>query len=76
MRQLDEWGDAISDDNNDDDDDGVRDSIRNLYEEDWNWNPIDEAPVHRGRTDFWDSNFEGVDAIYFAPDEDDGWDRR
>ena len=55
MATLDSWGDHVED--------------RNLYKKDWNWNPIDEAPVHEGRTDYW-PNYEGVDEIYYGDDEE------
>jgi diketogulonate reductase-like aldo/keto reductase len=59
MTTLDSWGDHIPSDQD-----------RNIYKEEWNWNPIDEAPVHRGRMDFW-PHYEGVDEIYFADDEEE-----
>ncbi|KAL3906908.1 MAG: hypothetical protein SGILL_009086, partial [Bacillariaceae sp.] len=48
MQLLDDWGDAVSEEQ------------RNIYEEDWGWNPIDEATdVHAGSTDYW-PHYEGV----------------
>jgi len=59
MATLDSWGDSIPNEEH-----------RNLYKEDWNWNPIDEAPVHVGRMDYW-PKYEGVDEIYYADDNED-----
>lgn len=47
MMVLDQWGDHVTP------------SDRNIYKEDWNWNPIDEAPVHYGRTHYW-PNYQGI----------------
>ena len=49
MALLDTWGDRVS----------VPE--RNIYKKDWNWNPIDEAPVHTGRTTYWDTNYTDID---------------
>jgi diketogulonate reductase-like aldo/keto reductase len=48
MTALDDWGDEFTDEQ------------RNIYEEDWGWNPIDEATkVGLGRTDYW-PDYKGV----------------
>ncbi len=41
MILLDEWGEHLPYEH------------RNIYKEDWNWNPIDEAPVHVGMDGYW-----------------------
>jgi diketogulonate reductase-like aldo/keto reductase len=41
MELLDQWGNHIPYEH------------RNVYKKDWNWNPIDEAPVHSGNEDYW-----------------------
>jgi diketogulonate reductase-like aldo/keto reductase len=61
MQQLDDWGVLVAE--------GADGDVRNLYEEDFEWNPIDEAPAHRGRTGYWESNFAGVDEVYFGADD-------
>lgn len=43
MELLDEWGSHLPYED------------RNIYKEDWNWNPIDEAPLHIGKDDYWPS---------------------
>ena len=51
-----------------------------LYKDDWNWNPIDEAPVHLGQEfAYWADNFTDVDESYIDehllhPPEEDAWD--
>lgn len=57
MDLLDEWGDSVPH------------HERNMYELDWGWNPIDEAPVHLGITHFW-PNYEGIDINYLEEDYD------
>ncbi|CAB9506429.1 keto reductase family 1 member C1 homolog [Seminavis robusta] len=47
MKLLDDWGDNVTPQQG------------NLYKMDWNWNPVDEASVHLGRTDYW-PHYEGV----------------
>ena len=42
MEILDHLGDEIT-----------LDSDKNVYKRDWNWNPIDEAPVHLGYIHYW-----------------------
>mmetsp|Transcript_23697 Transcript_23697/g.48587 ORF Transcript_23697/g.48587 Transcript_23697/m.48587 type:complete len:104 (-) Transcript_23697:98-409(-) len=73
MDILDHWGDHVPY------------QYRNIYKRDWNWNPIDEAPVHAGRGEYW-PRFTGVDVDldledvggYPHDEEDDdyehGWD--
>lgn len=60
MATLDHWGDE------------VKSQERNIYKKDWNWNPIDEAPVSkRSRTsDYW-PKYEGVDEIYLTDDDEE-----
>ena len=57
MDILDNWGDHVPY------------HYRNIYKRDWNWNPIDEAPVHDAGDDsvaaskskgYW-PDYEGVD---------------
>jgi len=48
MNVLDHWGDSIKKKN------------RLMYKRSWNWNPIDEADVHLGKTHYW-PKFEGVE---------------
>jgi len=45
MKLLDEWGGIT-----------VPNQQRNIYKKEWNWNPIDEAPVHIGRTHYFNNN--------------------
>jgi len=47
MKLLDEWGDHVPYED------------RNIYKTDWNWNPIDEAPIHRGNTQYW-PDYKGI----------------
>ena len=51
-----------------DDDDDIQMNKKNLYKRDWNWNPIDEAPVHLGYTHYW-PNYTNVQ--YDEDDDDD-----
>jgi diketogulonate reductase-like aldo/keto reductase len=46
MRLLDEWGNTVSPED------------RLMYKEEWDWNPVDEADVHEGDTD-WFPDFHG-----------------
>ena len=48
MEALDQWGTHLS----------YHD--RNIYKQDWNWNPIDEAPLHIGREDYWTTNYQEI----------------
>ena len=52
MDRLDGWGDSVPH------------HEQNVYELDWGWNQIDEAPVHLGLTHFW-PHFEGVVVDFF-----------
>ena len=47
--------------------DDVEWNRRNIYKTDWNWNPIDEAPIHLGQTHFW-PDYVGVKEFYFGED--------
>ena len=65
MLLLDNWGDHVTDEQ------------RNIYEEDWGWNPIDdlasESEVKLGKTNYW-PEFEGVkwtDEIYNENEHDE-----
>jgi len=58
MTVLDHWGDSIPK------------KKRLMYKKSWNWNPIDEADVHLGKTHYW-PNFEGVEES-FVEDYDYG----
>jgi len=68
MEILDNWGDHLPYEH------------RNIYKQDWNWNPIDEAPLHLGFHKYW-PNYEGIqidDLERFAKDldsvdEDEYW---
>jgi Aldo/keto reductase family len=61
MALLDNWGNTVSPED------------RLMYQE-WDWNPVDEAPVHEGETD-WFPDFEGFEdhfeEDYFDDDDDD-----
>eukprot|EP00533_Pseudo-nitzschia_delicatissima_P013153 CAMPEP_0197263780 /NCGR_PEP_ID=MMETSP1432-20130617/1380_1 /TAXON_ID=44447 /ORGANISM="Pseudo-nitzschia delicatissima, Strain UNC1205" /LENGTH=236 /DNA_ID=CAMNT_0042728329 /DNA_START=1 /DNA_END=711 /DNA_ORIENTATION=- len=48
MEILDNWGDHLPYEH------------RNIYKQDWNWNPIDEAPLHLGFHKYW-PNYEGIE---------------
>eukprot|EP00588_Corethron_pennatum_P006116 CAMPEP_0194294342 /NCGR_PEP_ID=MMETSP0169-20130528/50390_1 /TAXON_ID=218684 /ORGANISM="Corethron pennatum, Strain L29A3" /LENGTH=108 /DNA_ID=CAMNT_0039043147 /DNA_START=1 /DNA_END=327 /DNA_ORIENTATION=- len=48
MDLLNRWGDRVPYE------------YRNIYKTDWNWNPIDEAPLHSGSEDHW-PDYEGID---------------
>ena len=63
MDRLDGWGDSVPH------------HERNVYELDWGWNPIDEAPVHLGLTHFW-PHYEGVvvDEIISYHHNEEGYD--
>jgi diketogulonate reductase-like aldo/keto reductase len=53
MKLLDEWGEHVPYDD------------RNIYKDDWNWNPIDEAPLHAGRSELWPKydNLAGLETL-------------
>ena len=68
MELLDQWGDHVPYEH------------RNVYKKDWNWNPIDEAPLHSGSEDYWpgyedlehETNLERIlDAVADEDNEDD-----
>eukprot|EP00536_Pseudo-nitzschia_multiseries_P011541 jgi/Psemu1/289750/fgenesh1_pg.399_\ len=59
MEILDDWGDHVPY------------HYRNIYKEDWNWNPIDEAPVQAGSGSYW-PEYAGVDEDL----KEGAWDRR
>jgi diketogulonate reductase-like aldo/keto reductase len=74
MELLDQWGDHVPYEH------------RNVYKTDWNWNPIDEAPLHSGSEDYWpgyedlenETNLERllekiIDVLDDEDDEEEYW---